>query len=88
MKPSNFINYPWSSVLNKSEYETVAQNIMKILKRTGDEFRPLSFTEYKTERIKDGNFTDNEENYFNEVIIFCRNADSAICFSKTWANQN
>ena len=53
MKPSDFLEYPWNSVTKNSEYETIALNIMVILKRTGDEFRELSFDEYKTERLKD-----------------------------------
>lgn len=61
MKPSFFSSkYPWDSVFGKSECETIAQNIMKILQRTGDEFRTLSFEEYKDERLKDGNFSERE----------------------------
>jgi hypothetical protein len=84
MKPSNFTKFPWNSVLEKSESETVAQNIMKILKRTGNIFRELSWEEYKSERQKDGNFSDIEKSYFDEVIKFCKSADTAKCFSKTW----
>lgn len=54
IKPSHLaLLCPWSSVLGKSEYEGIAQNIMKILKRNGDTFRLLSWEEYKLERIKD-----------------------------------
>ena len=87
MKPSNFTSYPWSSVLGKSESETIAQNIMKILKRTGDKFRPLSFEEYKSERLKDGNFTNSEEIYFNAVIKYCGDSESALRFCSGWANE-
>jgi len=38
MKPSDFTTQPMGSVLGKYEAETVAKNIMLILKRTGDEF--------------------------------------------------
>jgi len=88
LKPSNFTNYPWSSILENSESEIVAQNIMNILKRTGDEFRPLSFQEYKSERLKDGGFTNLEEKYFNSVIKYCGDAKSALLFCSGWANES
>ena len=68
----------------QSEYETIAQNVMVILKRTGDEFRPLTFEEYKEERMKDENFSEKERAYFDEVIKFCVSAETAILFSKAW----
>ena len=55
MKPSNFKALPMGSIFEKSEYETIARNIMVILSRTGDLFRPISWYEYKEEREKDGN---------------------------------
>jgi hypothetical protein len=82
--PSDFTEYPWSSVMKKTECEVVAVNIMKILKRTGNAFRPLSWEEYQEEREKDGNFTIRENRYFNDVIGYCGNAESAATFSKTW----
>lgn len=54
MKPSNFKTYPWNSVLRNNESETIARNVMVILSRTGDTFRPLAYDEYKTERLKEG----------------------------------
>ncbi len=86
MKPSNFTSYPWSSVLQNSESETIAQNVMKVLKRTGDEFRPLSWEEYKEERLKDGNFSDREKSIFENVIPYCKSADTAVLFCKTWVS--
>lgn len=86
MKPSNFTKYPWSSITQNSECETIAKNIMLILKRTGDKFRPLTFDEYKSERLKDGNFTESEKNYFDKVIDYCKSPDTAKLFSKEWAS--
>lgn len=85
MKPSDFTNYPWNSILQKSECETVAQNIMKILKRTGNKFRALSFNEYKTERLKDSNFTEGELSYFDQVNDYCTDGESALRFCSNWA---
>lgn len=87
MKPNNFTNYPWNSILQNFASEKVAQNIMKILKRTGNEFRKLSFEEYKAERLKDGNYTDNEEYHFYEVIMWCANEQTASLFCKKWAKE-
>ena len=86
MKPSNFTKYPWNSITQKSECETIAKNIMLILKRTGDKFRPLTFDEYKSERLKDGNFTESEKQYFDKVIDYCKSPDTAKLFSKEWTS--
>lgn len=84
MKPSDFTSQPYSSVIGKSEAETIARNIMVILKRTGNEFRNLSWEEYSTERKKDGAFTDSEKRYFDQVIDYCQSSETAQLFSLTW----
>lgn len=85
MKPSFFANkHPWCSVFGTGEHETVAVNIMRILKRTGDVFRELTFDEYKAVRLEDGYFNDIEEHYFNDVIEYCKSSDAAQTFSASW----
>lgn len=84
MKPENFIKHPWDSVLQGCEYEVIAVNIMKILKRTGNEFRPLSWEEYKKERLKDSDFREREKEYFDKVIPYCTCPEMAKLFSKDW----
>lgn len=84
--PSAFTEYPWSSAAQNAEKETVARNIMVILKRTGNKFRPLSWEEYKSEREKDGAFTNTERSCFDAVIDYCKSADTARLFSKSWGN--
>jgi hypothetical protein len=84
MTPSDFNKYPWNSVLQKCECETIAQNIMVILKRTGNTFRPLTWEEYKKERLKNKDFTESEKQYFDKVIPYCKNEDTAKLFSKKW----
>lgn len=84
-KPSDFSKiFPFSSVLRKAEAEVVAKNIMTILDRTGNTFRPLTWEEYETERLKDGNFTAGEQEYFDKVIDYCKSSDTAVLFSKSW----
>jgi len=85
MNPSDFIKQPWSSVAGSSEAETIAVNIMVILKRTGNKFRNLSWEEYVAERKKDGNFSLSEKKYFDQVIGYCKSADTAKLFSASWA---
>ncbi len=86
MKPSDFKKAnPMGSVARKSEAETVASNIMTILSRTGDEWRDLEWEEYKEERLKDGNFSFYEKKYFEQVIGYCKNQDTAILFAPDWA---
>lgn len=85
LKPSDFAKIdPMNSVFRKSEYETIARNIMVILSRTGNKFRHLSWKEYKTERLKDGNFTEMEKFYFDEVIRWCFSSHNAKKFSYYW----
>lgn len=86
MKPSDFCIFPWESIFNKSENETVSLNIMKILKRTGNEFRTLTFDEYRTERLKDKDFTINESKYLDEVVSYCSSEEKCRIFSKEWRN--
>ena len=46
MKPSDFRKHPLDSILQNTESEIVARNIMVILARTGDEFRLMEWDEY------------------------------------------
>jgi hypothetical protein len=85
MHPSTFAVFPWSSVLQNSQSEQIAKNIMVILGRTRDIFRPLSWEEYKEERLKDGQFTEGERYYFDKVIKYCQSAETAVLFSRSWA---
>lgn len=87
MKPSNFTSYPWSSVFQNSETETIAQNIMVILKRTGDNFRELSWEEYEAERKKDGGFSVRENGYFESAQPYTVSAEKAATFSRIWAES-
>jgi hypothetical protein len=85
MKPSNFETVsPMGSVMRKSEAETVAKNIIKILSRTGDEWRKLSYDEYQKERLKDGNYSSGEEKYFEQVIDYCVSSETAKLFAPDW----
>ncbi len=84
MKPSEFLKHPYDSVLKKNESEVVARNIMVILSRTGNEFRSLSWDEYKSERLKDGNFTESEKQYFEAVCNYCSSSENAKTFSPNW----
>ncbi len=83
-KPSDFIEHPWGSVLQNCESETVAANVMRILKRTGDTFRPLSEDEYVREREKDGHFTRAELGLLGKVADYCKSPDTAKLFSPAW----
>ena len=86
MKPSNYKQHPYDSVLHKNEAETIARNIMVILSRTGDTFRPLTWDEYKAERLKDGSFTESERENFEQVAGFCASQHSVRAFSPSWAS--
>jgi hypothetical protein len=85
--PSNFTGRPWDSVLRNTESEYIAANIMRILKRTGNTFRELTWDEYKTERLKDEGFDECEHRFFNRVIGFCKSEDTARNFCKNWYEE-
>lgn len=85
MKPSNFSKIrPWGSVVGKAEAEIVAQNILVILKRTGDTFRKLDYEEYKKEREKDGNYSSDEESHFYNVIGYLKSPETVALFCPDW----
>lgn len=85
-KPSDFLlHYPWNSISQKSEAETVARNIMAILTRTGNEWRKLSLSEYQSEREKDGGFTSSEAGFFIQVAEYTTSPEAAAKFSSAWS---
>ena len=61
---------------------------MTILARTGDEWRSLSWEEYKEYRIKNGNFSEREKRYFDKVIDYCVTPETAKLFSPEWSKQH
>ena len=83
-KPSDFCSYPWSSVLQTTESEVVAENIMKILRRTGDQWRELTWEEYQAERMKDGRFSTMERRFFDQVWPLISSPELAAKFSSEW----
>lgn len=86
-KPSSFRKFPWKSIFKKNEAEVIALNIIYILSRTGDEFRPLTWEEYVEERQKDGGFSMIEKDYFDLVISHCSSAEEAELVSEKWADR-
>lgn len=88
--PGNFVAHPIASIAGNSETETVAANIMRILKRTGNTWRKLSWVEYVKERKteKSSTFTDGEQHHFENCEIFnITTAQDALNFCKDWVEQ-
>ncbi len=86
LKPQTFTEYPWNSKFANCETETIACNVMVILKRTGNKFRDISWEEYVVERMKDKNFSEMERGYFDKVKPYCMSPEMAMTFSPTWMN--
>ena len=91
-KPANFYKFPFDSVLRKSEAETIAQNIMRILHRKGNEWRELSWEEYVEERLKDAKddacgFSEKEKAFFDQVIGYTISAKKATEFCEKWYSE-
>lgn len=85
MKPSDFSKqHPWNSFLGNFESEFIGRNVMIILARNGNEFRELTWDEYKKERMKDSNFQEGEKLYFDKVAKYCSTEESVGTFSKMW----
>lgn len=86
--PKDFAFHPWSSVFQNSETETVARNVMVILGRTGNTWRPLSWEEYEAERLKDINTKNavvlGERALFDKVIGYCKSPETAALLCKDW----
>lgn len=87
LKPINFVGEPVGSIFDSAEAETVARNIMVILYRTGNEFRKLSWEEYKKEREKDEPIENFEKDYFEEVSEYCISAEKALEFCDDWDDE-
>ena len=85
-KPSAFKEWPWNSVVQQSEAEQVAINILVILRRTCDTWRDLSLEEYKANRLKDGGFSEREEGLFKTVYPLVCSVEKARKFAPAWAN--
>lgn len=79
LKPSDYTTRPMYSVA-----ERIARNIMVILSRTGNEWRPITWEEYQAERQKDGGFSESEKLYFDRVISYCKSAEDADRFCSSW----
>jgi hypothetical protein len=82
--PSHFTRPPFDSVVQDEPCEATARNIMIILSSTGNKWRKLSFAEFKKKRLKDGNWSDIEQQCFDKVIDYCRSAEKAESFSPVW----
>ena len=84
LKPSNYTGNPMGSVSKNWESEKIARNIMVILSRTGNEWRPITWEEYQAERRMDGGFSESEKLYFDRVISYCKSAEDADRFCSSW----
>ncbi len=77
------------SVMQKCEAEIIAANIIRILARTGDTWRTLTWDEYKEERLKDegkpgAGFSWREQPYFDAVLPYTISESAARAFCKVW----
>ncbi len=81
IKPSDFKgNYAWNSVFQKSEYETIYNNMLVISERLGDKWG-LTKKQYEEHRIKDGGYGSLESRYADEVISYMISPERAQTFS-------
>ena len=87
IKPSDFIMADvFNSVFQKSEYETVCVNALKISKRTGDKWK-LSKEDYDHEREKDGGYSNIESSIAEEVLSYFDSPQKLQTFSPGFSNK-
>lgn len=84
LKPSHFLSRPMNSLLQESEAETIAWNIMIIRDRLGGKWS-LTLEEYRIERKKDGRYNTREEIYFEKVYPLIKDPSGAMTFAPAWA---
>lgn len=86
MQPLDYASVrPFDSVMKNAECEIVARNILTIIGRGNNEWGGvISWEEYKTERLKDGNFTESEKEYFDKVFGFMTSEESVKAFAPNW----
>lgn len=89
-KPSNYLGYAMGSILQNSESETIARNIMVVLSKMGDTFKELTFEQYSEARRADGASERDmmlEKPYFEKVSPHCVSAETADAFCKGWFKE-
>ncbi len=83
LKPSDFIGSRGLTCMSKTGSagcESAAQKIIELLVKSGDEWRRVTWSEYKV-------FTEDTYRYeFDRVIEYCTSAEKARTFSPGWAH--
>lgn len=79
LKPSDFANeFPCMSITADAHLESIAQRIMELLARTGDEWRKLTWYEYRLV------YSNDSRSDFQLVCYYCTSAENAMSFSRYW----
>ncbi len=84
MKPSQFDSFPWKSIFNKSEYETIMRNALIITKRLGDDWGILTKEKYEEERKKYGNYSSRESDYLEKILPYLESAEKLADFCPSY----
>ncbi len=87
--PSDFMSvHPWSSVLAKSENESLACSIMATRNWKGNywagNFTELTYKDYIDYRTSIGATNNASVEQFDKVHVYCKFPDTAALFSPTW----
>jgi hypothetical protein len=77
--------HPFDSILQKTELEIIARNIIIIIQsRIANKFQLIDCDIYSYHRMKDGNFSKTEKKYFDIVSPLLTNEKDVRKFSKEW----
>lgn len=75
--------FPFKSVLGDGNAEQVCRNIMVILDRTGNKWRKMRWSEYKSKVNREVSFDEKE--CFIMVVKYTVSESTAGTFSKAWS---
>lgn len=85
MKPSDLVGiFPFASIMQKSECETIAKNIIVIQSRIDNKFQLIDWDTYYVHRRKDGEFSDGEKKFYEMVAHLLTTEELVRKFSKYW----
>jgi uncharacterized Zn finger protein len=87
LRPRDFVAVPDGSIFPSTEHEIIASNIMKILARTDNRFRPITWDEYWSESSKDRSQVTDDPGVFFQVVVHCISAEQAVLVSPVWGKR-
>jgi hypothetical protein len=84
LKPSDFYLDPFMSVFGNADHESIARGIMAILVEDGDEWREVTWEEYRDRYNQTDDPILGDFRRFPKVSEYCQSPEKARTFSRNW----